>query len=150
MLLDWSSQLVPSILIRKYFLFSCLSLVMWLCRKKCSENSVLGVLLQIGAKDLTVLSPSLSFSLPLFFYLFPPRFLHFPLFSIFFTSPVSSSLPSTPYHLIPLRHGKSSKDGKDIFPIFLLLIFGTVHAALQQRWLLQIFLNSFCYSSQLF
>ena len=27
---------------------------MWLCLKKCIENRVLGVLLQIGAKHLTV------------------------------------------------------------------------------------------------
>ena len=51
---SWSSQLVPSNPIGQYFLFICLSLAVWLCLKKCSENRVLVVLLQIGAKDLRV------------------------------------------------------------------------------------------------
>ena len=51
---SWSSQLVPSILPGQSFLFICLSLAVRLCLKKCSENRVLVVLLQIGAKDLTV------------------------------------------------------------------------------------------------
>ena len=50
----WSSQLVPSNPTGKSFLFICLSLAVWLCLKKCCENWVLMVLLQIGAKDLTV------------------------------------------------------------------------------------------------
>ena len=33
---------------------------MWLCLKMCSENMVLVRLLQIGAKDLTVLSSALG------------------------------------------------------------------------------------------
>ena len=51
---SWSSQFVPSNPIGQHFLFICLSLAVWLCLKKCSENKVLAVLLQIGAKDLTV------------------------------------------------------------------------------------------------
>ena len=51
---SWSSQLVPRNLIGQSFLFICLSLAVWLCLKKCSENRVLVVLLQIGATDLTV------------------------------------------------------------------------------------------------
>ena len=51
---SWSSQLVPSILPGQSVLFIGLSLAVWLCIKKCSENRVLVVLLQIGAKDLTV------------------------------------------------------------------------------------------------
>ena len=54
---SWSSQLVPSNPIGQSFLFICLSLAVWLCLKKCSENRVLVVLLQIGAKDLTVRCP---------------------------------------------------------------------------------------------
>ena len=50
----WSSQHVPSNTIGQYFLFIFLSLAVWLCLKKCFENRVLVVLLQIGAKDLTV------------------------------------------------------------------------------------------------
>ena len=51
---SWSSQRVPSNPIGQYFLFIFLSLAVWLCLKKFSENRVLVVLLQIGAKDLTV------------------------------------------------------------------------------------------------
>ena len=51
---SWSSQCVPSKPIGQSFLFICLSPAVWLCLKKCIENRVLGVLLQIGAKDLTV------------------------------------------------------------------------------------------------
>ena len=35
-------------MIGQYFLFICMSLAVWLCLKKCSENRVLVVLLQIG------------------------------------------------------------------------------------------------------
>ena len=50
------------------FLFICLYLAVWLCLKKCSENSVLLVLLQIGATDLTVCTLyTVHFSHPLFF-----------------------------------------------------------------------------------
>ena len=52
----WSSQLVPSNPMGQYFLFICLSFAVWLCLKKCSENRVLVVLLQIEAKDLRVFS----------------------------------------------------------------------------------------------
>ena len=51
---SWSIKLVPSNLIGKYFLFIRLFLALWLSLKMCSENRLLVVLLQIGAKDLTV------------------------------------------------------------------------------------------------
>ena len=53
---SWSSELVPSNPPGQYFLFIFLSLAVWLCLKKCSENRVLVGLLQIGAKDLTVVT----------------------------------------------------------------------------------------------
>ena len=51
---SWKSQLLPNNPIGHFFLFICLSLAVWLCLKKCSENRMLVVLLQIGAKNLTV------------------------------------------------------------------------------------------------
>ena len=57
---SWRSQLVPSNLTRQSFLFICISLPMWICLKKCSENRVLVVLLQIGTTDLTVYCIKLS------------------------------------------------------------------------------------------
>ena len=49
-----SSQLGPRIRTRLSLYFLCLCLALWLCVKISSENRVLVVLLQIGAKDLTV------------------------------------------------------------------------------------------------
>ena len=49
---SWSSQ--RSNPIGQSFLFICMFHAVWLCLKKCSENRVLVVLLQIGAKDFTV------------------------------------------------------------------------------------------------
>ena len=53
---SWSSQLVPSTSTWQYF-FPCLYLCGSACLKKCSENRELVVVLQIGAKDLTVMYP---------------------------------------------------------------------------------------------
>ena len=53
---SWSSQLVPNTPPGQYFLFIYLYLAVWLCLKKCPKNSVLVVVLQIGAKDLTVIN----------------------------------------------------------------------------------------------
>ena len=49
-----SSQLVSRNPTEQYFLFSCLCLAVWVCLKQSSESRMLVVLLQIGAKDLTV------------------------------------------------------------------------------------------------
>ena len=49
------SQLLPIFPPGQSFLFIFLSLAVWLCLKKCSDNRVLVVLLQIGASDLTVI-----------------------------------------------------------------------------------------------
>ena len=51
---SWSIQLIASTLTGQYILFICLFLPVWLCLKKCSENRLLVVLLQIRAKYLTV------------------------------------------------------------------------------------------------
>ena len=56
----WSSQLVPNTQPGQYFLFIYLYLAVWLCLEKCPENSVLVVVLQIEAKDLTVINDILS------------------------------------------------------------------------------------------
>ena len=58
---SWSSQLLPSNLTGQSFLFICLFLSVWLCLKMCFENRGLVMLLQIGAKDLTVNSAQLLY-----------------------------------------------------------------------------------------
>ena len=58
-----SSQLVPRNPTLKSFLCVSLCLAVWVCLKQGSENMVLVVLRQIGAKDLTVLPPSWAYPL---------------------------------------------------------------------------------------